>query len=1040
MSVDYCVQLKDETAEHKIYPRTLAHCVLDDDGKTILELMKELLGDTSLAFNELVQEANQTAVSPTVFSELISLLSETLIRVFYSDTRPANPDLGEMWYNTSENKLYQFTAEGYVVRDTIDLRDALKVINPHFYRELINIHISDRSPTHNIGDLWVTDTIKQSRIDTTLGPGWYSVDDYHFGRSNLLRYTKEYDPAKYSKWVDKSQSTSTSAVYQTLYDFGVQRIEQRDQAVAQSVKLEPGKYYCMSAYVKSESALKPATLKPVIDETYGTIEMSNFVRDSQLSTEYTRVYFVFRTYSTCTYMMPRFSSNLDNPYLIYGLQLERGTEPTDWNPNPLDVLDKIKEYRLVCQEQRDLYYKNIPISEDIGDLAYDVENSKIYEYVYNWKDITSNNLISAFEYLNANEEYEKITAYARVEAPSTHNDGDLWLKIDTGDLYQWSDKDDIWVTANTEILPTIMTKIRTALKTTSEMEGLLDDMDKVIVEKVTETLSEIGSDYILDAVRESSLYKDPETGKTLMERMKSAESQITADAITNTVKDKLKYDETIDGLTTELDRIATQEITADAIMQKVSSHETYKADVASKNKTYSQSAEPTSGMVEGDLWIDIDDGNKLYRYDAETQKWVSVRDTTIAAARELAEQALNAAGEGITTYYGEENPTDPAEGSLWVRNAAGVKGIWRYDGTQWVNLQDDVLYDAMQAAGDAKAIADKKIITFCQDESPTNSNDTALSVGDLWIDTNDKNKMYRYDGSKWVDVQDKHLDDALYNEKTGILSRLTSAEQKIEDDKIIQLVQEKITYLDKLSSMVSSVQIEYYLADPSYTPTGNETSGWSTQVTWSDDKYVWSRTVTTLTSGSKTYSKPTCISGVQDIPDGLTIKSIEPQYCSHTSETEAPPQDHTGWVDSSDTSGTETGGDSSAKMYTWSRSKITYSDNSVAYSNPYYDVSLNRLSNVEETYATQITQLSDSIESKVSKGDLDTMMKLEIDGLHLKSSKSTNEVVIDNDSVDIRTGGETYSSFGTGYVQFGNYTIREGKDGGLVFVYDEKEK
>ena len=125
-------------------------------------------------------------------------------------------------------------------------------------------------------------------------------------------------------------------------------------------------------------------------------------------------------------------------------------------------------------------------------------------------------------------------------------------------------------------------------------------------------------------------------------------------------------------------------------------------------------------------------------------------------------------------------------------------------------------------------------------------------------------------------------------------------------------------------------------------------------------------------------------------------------------------------------------------MYTWSRSKITYSDDSVAYSDPYYDVSLNRLSDIEEQYSTQMTQLSDSIELKVSYNDLDTMMKLEDDGLHLKKSDSSNEVVIDEDSVDIRTGGTTYSSFGTGYVQFGNYTIREGKDGGLVFVYDKK--
>ena len=35
----------------------------------------------------------------------------------------------------------------------------------------------------------------------------------------------------------------------------------------------------------------------------------------------------------------------------------------------------------------------------------------------------------------------------------------------------------------------------------------------------------------------------------------------------------------------------------------------------SKNKTFRQSTEPTSGMSNGDIWIDTDDGNKMYIYD-----------------------------------------------------------------------------------------------------------------------------------------------------------------------------------------------------------------------------------------------------------------------------------------------------------------------------------------------------------------------------------------------------------------------------------------
>lgn len=43
----------------------------------------------------------------------------------------------------------------------------------------------------------------------------------------------------------------------------------------------------------------------------------------------------------------------------------------------------------------------------------------------------------------------------------------------------------------------------------------------------------------------------------------------------------------------------------------------------------------------------------------------------------------------------------------------------------------------------------KKARTYSQDDAPTGSADDPLVEGDLWIDTNDNNKLYRYDGSAW---------------------------------------------------------------------------------------------------------------------------------------------------------------------------------------------------------------------------------------------------------------------------------------------------
>lgn len=807
MSAAYCVQLKDETSEHKIYPRTLAHCVVNEDGTDILSLMKDLLGDTSLTFNELLQEANQTTVSPTVFSDLISLLSEKHIAVYYSKLEPAST-LGSLWYKTDTNELYLKTEVGYRVRDSIDLRDALRAINSNFSLPMITIHIQDREPDGKIGDLWLSSSIKQYHKDISLGTGWHDIKDYHFGRSNILRYTREYDPLKYNKWVDKTQAPSTSTVYQKVGDeFGVQRIDSAHTSICQSVKLEPSTYYCMSAYVKSERASQLATLRAVVDTNCSVIEASNFRQDSVIGTDYQRVYFVFRTYSTCTYMMPRFTSIIDHPYLIYGLQLEKGIEPTDWNPSPLDVIDRVREYSMICQNQRTLYYGLPLVGIEANSLAYNIGESKVSERVGNeWRDITSKSLISSFEYLNANEEYDRLTAYSQTSMPEVREAGDLWLDTDTEKLYQWNAVDEIWSEVTTEIIPTIMNKIRTALKNTSELSGLMDtqlgDMN-VTITKVQEAVSEITPEYIVDRVKESAIYTDAETGKTLMDRMKTAESKITADAIVDTVTKSTKYADDLKskanadefGTLKEEWNEAKQSITAEAITSTVTSSKKYQDDMAAKNKTYYEATKPTSGMIEGDLWIDTSNGNKLYRYDADASQWRSVQDTTIAAAKAMAEKALSATGEGITTYYGDEDPVEPSEGSLWVRNATGVKGIWRYNGTQWVDLQDDILYDAMQAAGDAQATADGKIKTFIG--TGTDQIEETPSVGDLFIDTDDNNRMYRYDGTSWVDIQDKHLDNAVGTLTTNLgtlTERVSTAEQKITDDAIVSTVRTNSSY------------------------------------------------------------------------------------------------------------------------------------------------------------------------------------------------------------------------------------------------------
>ena len=101
--------------------------------------------------------------------------------------------------------------------------------------------------------------------------------------------------------------------------------------------------------------------------------------------------------------------------------------------------------------------------------------------------------------------------------------------------------------------------------------------------------------------------------------------------------------------------------------------------VAAKVDVYRQSTAPSGATyVSGDLWVDTDD-NQLYQWDGSS--WVTARDAGLATA-----SALNSVSSTATT---------------------------------------------------ASNLAATKITTFRQNDVPV-----SLHAGDMWVDTNDSNKMY----------------------------------------------------------------------------------------------------------------------------------------------------------------------------------------------------------------------------------------------------------------------------------------------------------
>jgi len=78
------------------------------------------------------------------------------------------------------------------------------------------------------------------------------------------------------------------------------------------------------------------------------------------------------------------------------------------------------------------------------------------------------------------------------------------------------------------------------------------------------------------------------------------------------------------------------------------------------------------------------------------------------------------------------------------------------DGYAWVAVSDSRAEEAYQAALAAQATADGKIVTYYQTFAPTNA-----SNGDLWLDSDDNNKMYRHNGTDWVVVDDQRISAAV---------------------------------------------------------------------------------------------------------------------------------------------------------------------------------------------------------------------------------------------------------------------------------------
>ena len=168
----------------------------------------------------------------------------------------------------------------------------------------------------------------------------------------------------------------------------------------------------------------------------------------------------------------------------------------------------------------------------------------------------------------------------------------------------------------------------------------------------------------------------------------------------------------------------------------------------SASRTFRQVSAPTKRGVDadtssdiplqtGDVWIDIDDQNKLYQWSGSA--WVYSPDGAITGS-------ISSLTATLTNDYLTQTDTENAiaQSSTFLRAYADIQSkVFR------------------QADAPTKRGVD-----------PETAADVALEAGDVWYDTNDGNKLYLWSGSAWVYSPDADITGSV----TAVDARVTTVE------------------------------------------------------------------------------------------------------------------------------------------------------------------------------------------------------------------------------------------------------------------------
>lgn len=204
---------------------------------------------------------------------------------------------------------------------------------------------------------------------------------------------------------------------------------------------------------------------------------------------------------------------------------------------------------------------------------------------------------------------------------------------------------------------------------------------------------------------------------------------------------------------------------------------------------YYQSTAPV-GALNGDYWQDSDDLH-WYRFNTlvSPNAWQAVTDPDIQNALNNAATAQATADGKIVTFVTATPPVAEAHGDIWFDSDDDYR-MYRWNANvspqAWESVRDLGIAQALADASNAQATADGKINTFYQTTPPT-----AEGEGDLWVDTDDNNRLYRWSTTvspnAWIDIRDGTIAVAQSDASTAIANAASA--QATADGKVVTFIQ-----------------------------------------------------------------------------------------------------------------------------------------------------------------------------------------------------------------------------------------------------------